>query len=557
MAKEKKPSAGSTPPLQERDASLFSIDKIRSGTTGSLMTKIIMGLLIVVFAVGFLFMDPSLFGGFGGGGGNGGGPQINLNATVASLGDQSITRGQFLQAEQYQEQMMSQYGMTIGPNEKLAMGYRTLQSLAGNLALIAAAKNEGIQVTDKDVDDKIKSNIEEEIKQQQDQNPAGFRRQVEARFGSIQGYKDELVKQMQAGREDIKNGLMVEKLQKKIQDGAESTEDLFKRSHTKLHVRQLVVDLPAVPPNSKDIKTAQEQAEATAKAEMDKVAQQAKANPTADNFVKLVKQYSGDQQTKAKGGDLGWKIPQEIPVDYPMRDALMKADGKIVGPLQDSTTKAYFLFYIEGRQLDLPKDYAKKKEQYLKEAKDSRGNQAWSSYQQKVTADAQQQLQVEDPALQAFALQNEKIPSVSGAAADKLRQQAVDLYQQGLKNAVGDEAAAIRLQLASLYTSLKQPQKAVEVLAVAAKESPEEPQVLLSYATALRENKKNDEALKQLKAVSQLLDNRPSTPSMFGSNPNDALRFQIASEYETLGKKDLADAERKKIKPQQSPVMGN
>lgn len=552
MAEDKKsspPTKGSTPITPpDRDASLFSIDKIRSGTTGSLATKIMMGFLVVVFAVGFLFLNPGMFG--GGGGGNAP-QQVNTDAVVATLGDQDITRGQFLQAEQQQEQMMQQYGMTIGPNELLAMENRTLQSLAGNVALVQAAKAAGIQVTDADVDAKIKSYVEEQIKSQKDQNPAGFRRQVEARFGSEQGYRDEITKQMQSNRDDIKNSLLVEKLQKQVGSSTKSSEETYKRSHTKLQVRQLVINPPATPPTSKDPKTAQAQATATAKAEMDKIAALAKATPTLANFVNLVKQYSDDAQTKAKGGDLGWKIPQEIPVDYPMREALMNADSNIVGPLQDNTTKSFFLFYIQNRKLDLPKDYAQKKAKYLKEDEDSRTSQAWQAYQQKVTAQAQEQLVVKDPVLQAYALQNDKISTATGKQADALRQQAIDLYQQGLKNAIGPESAAIRLQLSSLYQELKQPEKAEEVMAAAAKDSPEEPQVLIAYATALQQNKKSSEALKQLQEASKILDQRPSTPSMFGGNPNDALRYQIASEFDALGKKDLADAERKKIKPQQ------
>ncbi|MEO6907673.1 MAG: SurA N-terminal domain-containing protein [Abditibacteriaceae bacterium] len=551
MAKDKEPTPTkhSTIEPHDRDASLFSIDKIRSGTTGSLATKILMGFLVVVFAVGFLFLNPGMFGG---GGGGGGGPQqpVDTSSVVATLGDQSITRGQFLQAEQQQEQMMQQYGMTIGPNELLAMENRTLQSLAGNVALVQAAKSAGIQVTDAEVDAKVNSYIDEQIKSQKGQNPAGFRRQVEARFGSEQGYRNELKKQMQQNRDDIKNALLVEKLQKQVTTGTKSTEETFKLSHTKLHVYQLVINSPATPPNSKDPKTAQADASATAKAEMDKWATQAKANPTLANFVSLVKQHSGDPQTKSKGGDLGWKIPQEFSIDYPMRDALMNANSNIVGPLQDSTTKQYFLFYIAGRKLDLPKDYAAKKADYLKKDQEARASQAWQAFQQKITAQAQTELKVQYPSLQAYALQNGPISSATGKEADDLRKQAVDLYQQGLKTAIGPESAAIRIQLASLYQGLKQPQQAEDVLAAAVKDSPEEPQVLIAYATTLQQNRKTDEAIKQLQAASKVLDLRPSTPSMFGGNPNDALRYQIASEYDALGKKDLADAERKKIKPQ-------
>jgi hypothetical protein len=553
MAEGKKtsqpPKNSTSDTSSDRDASLFSIDKIRSGTTGSLATKILMGFLVVVFAVGFLFMDPGMFGG---GGGNGGAPQpVDTSTVVATLGDQSITQGQFMQAEQQQEQMMQQYGMTIGPNELLAMENRTLQSLAGNVALVQAAKSAGIQATDAEVDAKIKSYVDQQIKSQKDQNPAGFRRQVEARFGSEQGYRDELTQQMQQNRDDIKNSIIVDKLQKQVGTGTKSSEEIYKRSHTKLHVRQLVVDPSATPPNSKDPQAAQAQAIATAKADMDKIAAQVKANPTLANFVNLVKQHSDDAQTKTKGGDLGWKIPQEIPVDYPMRDALMNADGSIVGPLQDSTTKAFFLFFIQERKLDLPKDYAQKKAEYLKKDADSRTSQAWQAYQQKVTAQAQSQLKVQYPALQAYAMQNDQIPKATGKQADDLRQQAINLYQQSLKSAISPESAAIRLQMASLYQQLKQPDKAEDVLAAAVKDSPEEPQVLIAYATALQQSKKTDDAVKQLQEASKILDARPSTPSMFGGNPDDALRYQIANEYDALGKKDLADAERKKIKPQQ------
>lgn len=551
MAEDKKPSPPShkpdpvTPP--DREASLFSIDKIRSGASGGLLTKIFMGFLVVVFAVGFLFMDPTMFGG-------GGAPQqVNPNSVVATLGDQDITRGQYLQAIQQQEQMMQQYGMTIGPNELLEMGHRTLQSLANNAALVQAAKDAGMTVTDAEVDAKIKSYVDEQIKAQKEQNPAGFRRQVEARFGSEQGYHDELTTQMEQSREDIKNSLLVEKLQEHVGKSTKSSEETYKRSHTKLHVRQLIITPPATSPTSKDTEAAEAQATSTAKAKMDKIAAQAKAKPTLANFVSLVKKHSDDAQTKEKGGDLGWKIPQEIPVDYPMREALMNADGKIVGPLQDSTTKAFFLFFIENKKLDLPEDYAEKKAEYLKEDKEARTSQAWQDYQQKVTAEAQSKLEIKDPTLLAFALQHDQISKATGEQANNLRQQAIDLYEQGLQGAVGSEAAAIRLQLATLYQELKQPAKAEEVMEAAAKDSPQEPQVLIAYASALKQNKKIDKAVKQLQAASKILDQRPDTPSMFGGNPSDALRFQIASEFDALGKKDLADAERKKIKPQQPP----
>jgi hypothetical protein len=82
--------------------------------------------------------------------------------------------------------------------------------------------------------------------------------------------------------------------------------------------------------------------------------------------------------------------------------------------------------------------------------------------------------------------------------------------------------------------------------------------VRLELARALREAKKPQEALKQLNEASKELASQPASPSMFGGgSPASGMRMQLAMEYDQLGRKDLANQQRRlAVPPQGAPGMG-
>jgi hypothetical protein len=280
-----------------------------------------------------------------------------------------------------------------------------------------------------------------------------------------------------------------------------------------------------------------------------------KAAPAANLpalFAQLAKQESADTATKYKGGVIGWKTANELPVSNPVKEALTTATGNLVGPVQDEYSKDYMIFHIGGQKLELPKDYAKKKSEYLKNFETQRDNEVWMKKQEEIRKSAK--TEVYDPALAAYKIQTEQAMTATGAEADKLRQQAIEEYQKALPGTSGQLAAAINFQLAQLYSTTKQPQKRLEALQAAAKES-ETPSIKLELARALREDKKPEEAIKQLDAVAKELGDQPSAGgSQFGADPTMMTRFQLASEYEQLGKKDLAEKQRKLATPPAPPA---
>ena len=251
----------------------------------------------------------------------------------------------------------------------------------------------------------------------------------------------------------------------------------------------------------------------------------------------------------------GTKPPAQFPYSPEINKAIADSKSNFVGPLQDERTGDWYLFTITGRKLELPKDYAKNKATTLKTFEEQKDNDAWSTYQAKLKE--QNPLEILDPALAAYDLQNKKLYTAQGDEQKKLRAQVIEKYQGALAGAAPEEATAIRYQLAQQYAQAGERDKQIETLKAALEGGGDLKMLRADYARALLDAKKNDEALKQVQELSKSIDENPAPPSPFGGgNPDDAMRMQTAQLYDQLGKKDLADKERAKVKPAAPGGMG-
>jgi tetratricopeptide (TPR) repeat protein len=201
---------------------------------------------------------------------------------------------------------------------------------------------------------------------------------------------------------------------------------------------------------------------------------------------------------------------------------------------------------IEGRQLDLPKDYAKKSKEYMKTFEDGKDNEVLTKWQDDLKKKTTPEIL--DPALAAYNIQKTQLTTAQGEARTNAVNEAIGKYNEALEFASPVETSTIQYQLSQLYHEAGQPEKQLEALK-AASENRDAKQAKIEYARALREAKKPDEALVQLTELSKHLTEAPAQPSMFGGNPDDSIRFLIAGEFDALGKKDLAAAERAQVKP--------
>ena len=532
--------------FKEEKPSPFSIEGIRRGAVASNVVKVFLVASGLIMAGGFIVSSlnpaPELARQQGAG-------IANPGAPVAQLGEQTISKGELAQSLQRQEDFGRQYGQITTVASYFAGKQGALEGLTSNAANIEAAKAAGIAVTDADVDAKINEEVDKSLKPQQGQTEAQFRRLIETQYGSVEKAKEDTLSKITPDvRDNVRNGLYVEKLQKQVEDANKVSEDDYKRSQTKLKLRQIVVR-PPLPAGDAKTPADPKAGEAAALAKANKLIAQLKTAPTVANFSAIARAQSDDPTSKAKGGEIGWKLPGELGPD--VGDAVAKSSGTIVGPFADQGG-AQNIFMVENRVLKLPADYAKNKKKLLEDFEKSQDDQAWQKRQDEIKKAATPA--ISDPALLAYKAQTDPtFLSKTPEEQKKTRAAAIEQYKSALPGDSPIETASINYQMAQLYGAQNNKAAQLEALRAASKEQPNDSALRIELARALREAGQPKLALAELKAASKTVDENPSPPSMFGFNPDDAARGQLAAEFGLLKEPKLAEAEQAKIKPQQQP----
>jgi hypothetical protein len=531
---------------KDEKPSPFSIEGIRSGAVQSKVFKGFILLSGLVMAGGLIVsgLTPTGIPGQQG-------PSAPTTAAVATVGNENVTEIQLANSLEQQQRFNEQFGQKTGVTDYMSTRQRALQGLTDNAANVLAAQAAGIQVSDAEIDAKLNELIQDRLKPQQGQTKAAMRRVIETQFGSMEKYKEELTKGYD--REAIAKFLSVEKLEKQVKEQNKVTEDDYKRSVTKLKLWQIVLRPKFPTPGVKDVKAETEKNKVEVEQRATQLFAGLKAKPTLANFKATAQKSSDDLATKAKGGDFGWKAPAEIFYSPEIAQTLSKISGSLAGPLKDEMGNQY-IFFIENRKTEYPKDYAKNKKKLFTDFETQQDDAAW----QKKQAEFKKAYtpQISDPALAAFQLQTVDISEKAGDEQKQARQEAIDRYNEALRKASGTEAAAINYQLSQLYRDANEREKQQEALAAAVKEVGTDAGLRLEYARVLRTSGKPKEAIAQVKAASTALDANPGAPSPFGGNPADQVRQQIAAEYDALKLPKEAAIERGKIKPAAPGGMG-
>ncbi len=536
----------------------FSIEGIRSGAVQSRLMKTVVVLSGLIMAGTFLVSSLSPSGvPRNGNGGSGQSP----DAVAATLGNQTISEGQLNNAFARSVQINAQYGMGIPTAATFLDQKQTaLRQLTNQAALTEAAKAANIVVSDAEIDAELDKEIKEQFKPQAGQSQAAFLRLVQAQYkvSSI----DEAVAQEKAKvtsdiRDNVRDKLSVDKLEKQVKDAASATvsEDDYKRSLTKLDLYSITLrpDLPKG--GAKDFKAEQTRLQNEAAAKATKLFAQLKATPTLAAFKAVAAKENPDVISKAKSGALGQKLPAELSPPE-VGTALSKAAGSLVGPFKSEGDGSQTIYFIAGRKTDLPKDYAKNKKKLLADFQTQQAGAAWSKKQADIQKAATPD--VSDPALKAYQLQTKDLYTKVGDEQRKARADVLARYNDALKTSgTGLEAAAIHYQRAALYSDMGQKEPRLQALKAASDAAKKDVELLLTYAEALRDAGQPKPALEQFKAASKALDNNPMPTSMFSQgDPNAPLRQRLAQAFELLKEPKLAAAERAKVKPAAPGGMG-
>lgn len=537
----------------------FSIEGIRSGAVQSRVVKtmIVMSGLIMAGTFAISSFSPT------------GVPQNGSNTSqqsptesVATVGDQTVTAGDVNFTLGNNIRTSLQYGFGQAPTVATFLNQKqdALRQLTDNAALVVAAQKQGVTVSDAEIDKEVDKQLTQQYERQKQpqQSEASFLRYIQSQYKVAS--LEELVAQDKAkvtteGREQVRKQLLVEKIEKQYKDATKVTDEDYKRSVTKLDLYQIVLQPDLPKGNVKDFAAEQKKLQDANQTQADKLVTQLKATPTLANFKTVVAKESDDKATKAKGGALGLKLPKDVyPVDT--GQALSKTTQALAGPFKNEADGSQTIYFIAGRKLDLPADYAKNKKSLFTTFETQQKSDAWQKkkdeLQKEVTPD------VTDSEMAAYQLQMVDLPKKNGEEQTKMRQDVLSKYDAALTTASGMEAAAINFQKANLYRDMGQKVPQLDALKAAVNDMKSKPDagLLIAYGQSLSDGGQPKVALEQFKAASKAMDDNPSPNSPFGGNPDDVMRQQLAQQFQLLKEPKLAAAETAKIKPSNSAIQG-
>ncbi len=488
-----------------------------------------------------------------------------LPTVVARINGEDVPRMLYEQAVAQMEQQMRPSLDDWGMIKEFAF-----EQVAQQVLLRQEAQRRRLWVTRADLNRWVNEAVQAQLvsARQRYQREKSFRDYIRRQFGSLEGYERELRHQLQQQTDGVRDILLHQKLQEAVSRSVKVTEKDLQEAYTQFRVRHLFVSFDRFLPKGKT-PTPQDQEQARRKA-LEHIRQLRQRLLNGEDFATLVRKESDDWATKDRGGDLG-ELTIEL-ASLRMGEAVARVLPRLkIGELSEPLEgwAGYHLVRVESKKVKLPPDYGQvryrcqnkkcgyfwvaekgarqcpkckgtdievvrtRKAELLEQLRLRREQEAWH----RLLNDLRQQAKVEllDPELKA--LQAQRVGD---------RQQAKRAYQEALRIALESPDArrhflfpeAIYLQLSRLAMDEGKLAEAEKFAREGLKYS-DDSELHLQLGSILMQQGKKQEALKVFLRIAD----RSLTPSQ---------RQILANFLEQLGRKDLAERQRKLGQKEQS-----
>lgn len=537
---------------------MASLRRMRKKMQKQLVRWTIWGSVFVIFVVGtfssFSYIERRILG-------------VELPSTIARVNGVKISRATFEQmlGQQIQRERLSISEWTQKKKE-------VLEQLIDAELQKQIAQELGVRVTRSDFNKWLDDIVQWQLvsARQEFERDKATRDFIRKRYGSLEGLARELREQLRQQREDIEQTILMSKLQDAIRNQVKVTEKDLQDSFTQFRARHIFVSFDRFLPKDKK-PSEQDQQEAKKKA-LEKAKQLRERALKGEDFAELAKKESDDQSTAKRGGDLG-----EFPLDI-ARWRLGESATEILPNLKVGDTSepiegftGYHIVKLEGKTVKLPKDYdqiryscenkkcnniwlgskgekkcqkcngekikeiSTRKKEMLDNLQMGRAHERWNQLMTERRKNARMELL--DPELQAIQ-----------AIQDGNREQAEQFYREALRITEENPDArqhflfpeVLHYELSRLYLGdgkLKEAEREVRK----ALEYSDENDLHLQLGIVLMMQGKKKAALKEFQHVAD-------------SSPTYYQRLQLASYFEQLGRKELAEKQRK-LAEKEKPKM--
>jgi parvulin-like peptidyl-prolyl isomerase len=485
---------------------------------------------------------------------------LNLPRTIARVNGEEIPRQQYEQALI----RLTQFGShRLSPQDWAFFKEQIFRELVDNELLRQEAYRRGLRVTRADINKRIDELVQLQLvsAKQQYERDKDFRDFVRRQYGSFDALASDLRRQLGRQRSAFEQDLLMEKLQRSIEQEVKVTEKDLLDTYTKFRLRHIFVSTDRFLPKSKQ-PTDQERAEAKRKA-LERAKELRERVIKGEDFAKLAEKESDDPVTKRKGGDLGelsldaarWRLGEDAMSILPKLKV-----GDVSEPIEGFN--GYHIVKLEGKRVEPPEDYNKvryrceekkcgniwlgergekkcpkcgstkikqigeRKKELLDELKQQRVQERRMRLLQELRERAR--IEIYDPELKAIV-----------ASREGNTEEAIRYYREALKIALENPEARrhflfpdlIHYQLSRLYMGQGKLKEAEREIRKALDYS-DDNELHIQLGSILLLQGKKDAALKEFMKVAE-------------SSPTPSQRLVLANYFEQLGRKDLAEKQRK------------
>lgn len=489
--------------------------------------------------------------------------ELNLPSTIARVNGAKISRQTFDQALSRFTQSPFLPRPTVSDwtwNKKMV-----LDQLIDSELLKQEAWRRGVRVTRADINKRVEEMVQMELVSARSryQTDKSFRDFIRQRYGSLDGYADELRQQARQQAEGMEDMLLMEKLRQAVEREVKVTQQDLRDSYTKFRLRHIFVSTDRFLPKSKEKGPTDSDRQKAKEKALERAQQLRERLLKGEDFAELAKKESDDPMTAKKGGELG-----EVTLDsakWQVGDGAVSILPKLkIGDISEpiESFNGYHIVKLEGRKLELPEDYRKvryrcenekcnniwlgdkgekqcpkckgkkikqigtRKRELLEEMRQRRASEHWSRMMEELRKNAR--VEIYDPELQAIQ-----------AFREGDREKAKKLYREALRIARENPESrqhslfpdVLHYELARLYLGDGKMKEAEREIREALKYSNDN-DLHLELGRVLMHQGKKEAALKELQGVAR-------------SSPTPNQRNLLAQYFEQLGRKDLAEEQRK------------
>jgi len=485
---------------------------------------------------------------------------LNLPKAIARVNGEEIPRQQYEQALI----RLTQFGShRLSPQDWAFFKEQIFHELVDNELLRQEAYRRRLRVTRADINKRIDELVQLQLvsARQQYERDKDFRDFVRRQYGSFDALASDLRRQLGRQRSAFEQDLLMEKLQRSIEQEVKVTEKDLLDTYTKFRLRHIFVGFDRFLPKGKQ-PTDQERAEAKRKA-LERAKELRERILKGEDFAKLAENESDDPVTKRKGGDLGelsldaarWRLGEDAMSILPKLKV-----GDVSEPIE--SFNGYHIVKLEGKRVEPPEDYNKvryrceekkcgniwlgekgekkcpkcgstkikqigeRKKELLDELKQQRVQERRMRLLRELRERAR--IEIYDPELKAIA-----------ASREGNTEEAIRYYREALKIALENPEARrhflfpdlIHYQLSRLYMGQGKLKEAEREIRKALDYS-DDNELHIQLGSILLLQGKKEAALKEFMKVAE-------------SSPTPSQRLVLANYFEQLGRKDLAEKQRK------------